>query len=97
MVIRQDTEALQTVEITLNSKLKGWNEVENSTLFYHGWCPEVVEPSYYECVDPVRYSDFETTRSIKFEAGVKVWKTDGDIVEKEGKLVIEKCKTLVLL
>ena len=60
--------------------------MENSTLFYHGWCPEVVEPSYYECVDPVRYSDFETTRSIKFEAGGKgSWKTDGDIVGKRRK------------
>lgn len=97
IVIKMEMEQFHTVEITLSSKLKGWNEIENFTLFFHGWCPEVVEPSYYECENPIRYAPFENAKSIKFKTGVKVGKTDGQIEETDGKLIISNCRSVLLL
>lgn len=97
LVFRFRSEEPQQLKIGLTSKLRGWNETEGDMLFFHGWCPEVVEPSYYECEDPVRYASFEETRSIRFEVGVKVLSTDGKIGSTEGRLVLSDCRDCVLL
>lgn len=72
LVVRLCSDRPADYRVTLSGSLKGWNETDADTLFYHGWCPEEVEPSYYPSDDPVRYHPFETTRSIRFETGVQV-------------------------
>lgn len=106
LVVRLQAERPADYRISLSSKLKGWNETEENTLFYHGWCPEAVEPSYYECDDPVRYSTFEETRSIRFETGVKamILEDDGNYSKATGKvraisdcIEIQGCQDCILL
>lgn len=97
LVVRFCAEAPLDLKISLTSQLRGWNETEESGLFYHGWCPEEVEPSYYECKDPIRYREFEETRGIRFMAGVKAVALDGTVETSEGFLRIAGCRDCVLL
>lgn len=70
---------------------------ESVIMSWHGWAPEVVEPSYYECENPVRYASFEETRSIRFETGLKVHSTDGKVHVQENKLILSEVTDCVLL
>ncbi len=97
LVVRFCSEEAQDLKISLISKLRGWNETEADSLFYHGWCPEEAEPSYYECEDPIRYAEFEKTRSIRFMAGVKAVALDGKVETREGLIRILGCRDCLLL
>lgn len=97
LVIRFEAEQALDLKISLTSKLKGWNQTKNDTLFYHGWCPEVVEPSYYDCENPVRYESFDKTRSIKFKTGVKVAALKGTLHTEEGQMTISGCRDCLVL
>lgn len=97
LVIRFQAEQAVNLKISLTSKLKGWNETEGDTLFYHGWCPEVVEPSYYECEDPIRYKSFEESGSIRFKTGVKVIAPDGTLLAEKNQMSVLQCRDCLLL
>lgn len=97
IVLKFETEKPVTMHLSLSSKLRGWNETDDDTLCYHGWCPEEVEPSYYECEEPVRYRSFEESRSIHFETAVKVLVPQGTLETGEGEFCIRDCRDCILL
>lgn len=97
LVVRFCSEDALDLKISLTSKLRGWNETEEDGLFYHGWCPEEAEPSYYECEDPIRYAEFEKTRGIRFMAGVKAVVLDGKSDTCESLIRITQCRDCLLL
>lgn len=96
MQIRADRPFSGSLNIRLDSQMRHWTEWDGEILMLKGWCPTVVEPSYYPAEDPIRYDSYEETPAIKFGVGLKVI-TDGKVCGIQEGLVITETSEVCLL
>jgi len=82
----------------LDSPLRSVQEPAGEALLLRGYCPERVDPNYYDTDEPIRYGDPERTTAMRFEGRLQVrldgpgtWRIDRQGLHVEGA---ERCTLL---
>ncbi|WP_078394379.1 glycoside hydrolase family 95 protein [Shouchella patagoniensis] len=75
---------------SLRTKLKTIKWTNQSRAGIAGWCPEHVDPNYYETKEPIRYKAYEESEAIRFAGAIQLIETDGQSSQSNQTLTVEK-------
>lgn len=91
-VVKISSDKKQNVKIWLDSILRHNIKALGNTIFLWGTAPSNVQPNYYECENPVTYS--EKNKGMGFCAGLYVV-SDGILVEENGEILVKDSREII--